>query len=78
MARRGSKYARKHFVETKEEKNIEREIAQKPHLEVIYDDVTFVETFHRLKLQDALNAYAMLIELSKEKNKNNGLAFFFD
>ncbi|MBQ7659784.1 MAG: hypothetical protein IJS26_03465 [Alphaproteobacteria bacterium] len=70
MARRGSKYARKHFVETKEEKNIEREIAQKPHLEVIYDDVTFVETFHRLKLQDALNAYAMLIELSKEKNKN--------
>ena len=70
MARRGSKYARKHFVEAKEEKDIEREIAQKPYLEVIYDDVNFVEVFHRLPLEDALKAYEMLIALSKEKNPN--------
>lgn len=72
MAKKGSKYKRKHTVEESEKRSEEaeeREIAEKPYLAVIYHD-EYLHDFFRLSYEDAGRAYEMLSKLSNDTSKS--------
>lgn len=71
MAPRGSKYARKQqrLTESKVEKQIDFEA--NPFLSVVYDDVSFVSTFHNLDYDNQIKAYQTLTKLASPSNTVN-------
>ncbi len=62
MAAKGSKYARKHLKEISEEKKPDTEDT---FLDVIYDDISYLETFDALSLDNQIKAYKVLKALSE-------------
>ncbi|MBO4294865.1 MAG: hypothetical protein J5896_05410 [Alphaproteobacteria bacterium] len=64
----GGKYFRKHFVDTSEEEKIRREIEENPLSPVIYDDVGFLTSFHKLSHKNQILAYQTLVRLAHPSN----------
>lgn len=63
MAAKGSKYARKHFVEL--EKQTDKNNEASAFLSIIYDDTAYLETFDALSLENQIKAYQTLKKLSE-------------
>ncbi len=63
MARKGSKYARKHRVETPQVKK--HAFEDNAFYEVIYDDDVYIDIFNSLPLTEQLKAYQVLKKLAE-------------
>lgn len=67
MSARGSQYACKHLSKM-ENKPAEKSAAD-TFLDVIYDDITYLQTFDALSLDDQVKAYRVLKKLSEVESK---------
>lgn len=71
MAEKGSKYARKHnLVEESQDTNTDA-AEDKSFLSVIYDDVSFLQTFDELSFSEQIKAYRTLKKLAEPKKHNS-------
>jgi len=71
MARRGSEYRRKHFVEKIDKKaQEEREIVEKPYKAVLYHDEGYIDDFYNLSIEDAGWAYQQLAKSAKDDSED--------
>lgn len=68
MAEKGSKYARKHTRQVDDNNEFEKENYTDSFFSVIYDDITFIQTFKNLPLTEQIKAYRTLKKLSETKN----------
>ena len=66
MAVKGSKYARKHLKEIQEKTKPDIEDT---FLDVVYDDITYLDTFDALSLDNQIKAYKILKGLSEMERK---------
>ena len=69
MSRKGT-YSKKHSIDATEEEKIKRKIEENPLSSVIYDDVGFVTSFHRLSHKNQILAYQTLVRLARPSNPN--------
>jgi hypothetical protein len=65
MARKGSKYARKRAVDTPVQRHSPLPESDSAVLDVIYDDVSYLETFDKLDSDEQVRVYLVLKELAE-------------
>ena len=73
MAEKGSKYARKHNLVEESNNEPAGFMEDKSFLSVIYDDVSFLQTFDELSFPEQIKAYRTLKRLAEPK-KHDGMS----